>query len=542
MTEVEKIRPFKRLMLMLRNDSRDIYHIYLYAIFSGILSLSLPLGIQVIVNLLGGAQLSTSWVLLVTIIILGILFTGILQVMQMSLTETLQQKIFARAAFEFAYRIPSIRPENINRYNLPELVNRFFDTLSVQKGISKLLIDFSAASIQIFFGLLILSFYHPFFILFSLFLIVLVYLIIRYTVPRGLKTSLNESKYKYEVAHWLEEIAYNIKAFKMNAHNNMAIEKTDVLVDKYLKSRKAHFKVLVLQYFTLIGFKVIVAASLLVLGGLLVFNEQMNIGQFIAAEIIILLILGSVEKLVTSMETIYDVLTSVEKIAGVTDLELEKIDSYTTSITEIKSIRFNNIAYSNVNEVKVFDQFSLEVTKGNFTYIEDVSFKLDYLYGMMSGLNPVNEGVVYINDVPLVQLNKQLLRQQIACNTNMDGIFYGSVRENVCFNYSYMDEERLLRVCKRSGVFKYFEHLPEGWNTPVDLLHIDDEPELKERLLLARMLYHDGSIYLIKDTFNYIPEHEINILLKELMDMGKTIFLGSLNQNYKNLATKQIKL
>lgn len=538
----KQVKPFKRLFGMLKNDTRDIYQVYLYAIFGGLLSLTLPLGIQVIVNLLGGAQLSTSWVLLIVVIILGILFTGVLQVMQMSLTESLQQRIFARAAFEFAYRIPNIEPSSINKYNLPELVNRFFDTLSIQKGISKLLIDFSAASIQIFFGLLILSFYHPFFILFSLFLILLVYLIIRYTVPRGLKTSLNESKYKYEVAHWLEEIAYNIKAFKMNSESNLAIDKTDALVNNYLKSRRSHFKVLVLQYFTLIGFKVIVASCLLILGGLLVFNEQMNIGQFIAAEIIILLILGSVEKLVTSMEVIYDVLTSVEKISAVTDLPLEKSENFVTTFTSFEKIEFSNVSFVNINNKAIVHDLKLTVKKGELLYIESDLYKLEYLFGLISGLSNCTDGIIYINEIPIIQINKKQLRREIACNTNMDGIIHSSIRENVCFNYSDIDEARLLYVCKRAGIFRYFEHLPMGWETSVDDLHIDDEPELKERLLLARMLYHSGSVFLIKDSYFYISVNEIKEIILELNNAGKTILIGSTNTTYAELTKNCIKI
>ena len=151
----------------------------------------------------------------------------------------------------------------------------------------------------------------------------ILYLIFRFTAPNGLRTSLVESKYKYEVVHWLEEIARAMETFKLAGKSQLPMTKTDEAVTDYLTARKAHFKTLVFQYINLTGFKVIVAAGLLLIGSLLVFNQQMNIGQFVASEIIIILVLASVEKLILSMETIYDVLTSIEKIGTVTDIPLE---------------------------------------------------------------------------------------------------------------------------------------------------------------------------------------------------------------------------
>ena len=149
--------PLKRFFNLLKPERKDIFYIYLYAIFNGLINLSLPLGIQAIINLITGGQLSTSWTVLVLFVMIGIAMTGGLQIFQLTITERLQQRIFTRASFEFAYRIPRIKMESVYKYYVPELVNRFFDTLSVQKGLSKILIDFSTATLQIIFGLILLE-------------------------------------------------------------------------------------------------------------------------------------------------------------------------------------------------------------------------------------------------------------------------------------------------------------------------------------------------------------------------------------------------
>ena len=263
--------------------------------------------------------MSTSWIVLVVLVTIGVVFSGALQLMQLRIIETIQQRIFTRASFELSYRFPKIRMDELRNYYPPELANRFFDTLTIQKGLSKILIDVPSAVLQIIFALILLSFYHPFFIIFGILLLFLIYVVFKFTAQRGLQTSLDESKNKYKVAHWIQEVARTMVSFKLSGNTSLALKKNDILVEKYLKARESHFRVLVLQFIKMISFKVLVTAALLLIGGALVLNQEMNIGQFVAAEIIILLVIGSVEKLIIGLESFYDVLTSIEKLGQVVD-------------------------------------------------------------------------------------------------------------------------------------------------------------------------------------------------------------------------------
>ena len=193
----EIMSPWQRFIGLLKLDKRDIKQLFYYAIFAGLVALSLPLGIQAIINLIQGAQLSTSWIVLVVLVTLGVAFQGALQLMQVRILENIQQKIFTRSSFEFVYRFPKITMEELRQYYPPELANRFFDTLTVQKGLSKILIDFPAAILQIAFGLMLLSFYHPFFIIYGILLLLLIYLVFKFTAKRGLETSLQAVSYTH---------------------------------------------------------------------------------------------------------------------------------------------------------------------------------------------------------------------------------------------------------------------------------------------------------------------------------------------------------
>ena len=315
-----------RVWNLLNPDKTEIRNSYIFAVFSGILSLGLPLGIQMIINFIQLGQLSASWFLLVGLVVSAIGLSGLMNILQLKITENLQQRIFTRSAIEFAYRIPKFKVEKLRQYYNPELSSRFFDTLTIQKAMSKLLIDFMAASLQIIFGLGLLAFYHSFFIFFGFTLLVLLYVLIRFTSKAGYETSLKESSYKYKIANWLSEINAARTSFKTN-HSDTQLSKTDSILNEYLDARKKHFKILVQQYQFLVVFKILIALCLLIVGGILVVNQQMNIGQFVAAEIIIVLVLSSVEKIILNLDLVYDVLTAVEKIGQVTDIPLESNSS-----------------------------------------------------------------------------------------------------------------------------------------------------------------------------------------------------------------------
>jgi ABC-type bacteriocin/lantibiotic exporter with double-glycine peptidase domain len=263
-----------KLLALIKLDKKDISTIYVFAILGGLISLSLPLGIQTIISFVQTNQISTSVVVLITIVVLGVFLNGLVQIRHKQVIEKVEQKIFTRYSLAFADKLPKLNIEKLDNYYLPELVNRYFDTFSLTKGIEKLLLDIPAAIIQIFFGLILLSFYHPVFIAFGALLIFIVILIIRFSSPQGLATSLKASDYKYGMAAWLEEMARVIKSFKFSKGTSLHMKKSDMLISNYLEARTAHFRVLLTQYWSFIFFKIIITAAMLMMGTVLLIDNK----------------------------------------------------------------------------------------------------------------------------------------------------------------------------------------------------------------------------------------------------------------------------
>ncbi|MEQ8624595.1 MAG: ABC transporter ATP-binding protein [Vicingaceae bacterium] len=544
----EKLSPLSRLWRLLRPDKKEIKDVYTYAILNGLVALSLPLGIQAIINLIQGGQISTSWVVLVSLVTIGVGVSGALQIYQLRIVENLQQKIFTRAAFEFAYRIPRIKMEELFKVYAPELMNRFFDIMNIQKGLSKILIDFSAASLQIIFGLGLLSFYHPFFILFSFLLLILLYIIFKLTAKRGLKTSLEESKNKYRTVHWLEELARTNITFKLTGKTDLPLKRTDKDVSAYLEARESHFQILIQQFSFMVVFKVLMTIGLLALGGILVMEQLMNIGQFVAAEIIILLIMNSVEKLIASLETIYDVLTGLEKVGEVTDMELEETEGLDVEVECQSSgmqVDLINLSFQYPsNNKKTLKNLNLSIERGNLIALvgKNGSGK-STLIRLLSGLYELNDGQILYDEINMKSFQSESLRSAIGDCLSQEQLFQGSVMENLTMGKT-MGIEKVKNTCKAIHLGDFINNLPKGYDTLLDPQGSELAESTVQKLLVARAILNAPKLLLIEDNLDAIDGNQkkdiIDFIRKK--DNKWTVIAATKNDYLISKADKIIEL
>ncbi len=515
--------PYQRFWLLLKPDNKEIYQVYTFAVFKGIIALSLPLGIQSIINLIQAGRVSVSWVLLVSIVALGIGIGGYLQVMQIRIMENIQQNIFTRAAFDFTYRIPKIKFEEINKHFAPELVNRFFDIITLQKSVAKIMIDFSSGILQIVFGLVLLSFYHSFFIVFSILLIVSVYSIIKFTSKKGLETSLEESKYKYKVVSWLEELARSKDSFKLAGLTHLPESKTDQFVSGYLKSRENHFKVLKTQYILLLVFKILITLVLLVIGGLLVLRQQMNIGQFVAAEIIILLIIDSSEKLILNLENVFDTLTSLEKVGQVLDLQLDEYNHSNSINSEIKQaldveISGVSFTYPGRTDWVLKDVNYAFKSNQNYCITGSNGSGRSTLIHLISGLYHPQKGNICINQLPVGNYNIADLYKIIGNGLQEETIFEGTIFENITLGRSFIQTDDVLWAIEKTCLSDYIKSLPKGLDTSVDISGNKLSKSVFQKILLARSIVNKPKLLLLENQLDFIVEEDRKKIIDFLTD------------------------
>jgi ABC-type bacteriocin/lantibiotic exporter with double-glycine peptidase domain len=539
--------PWERLLSLMKLEQKDIYKILLYAAFAGLVGLSLPLGVQATINLVIGGQFNASIIILISLVLIGVIFQGVLRYMQLRIAEDLQQRIYTRSSFELIYRFPRMQSQALDGKYAPELANRFFDTMVIQKGLPKAIIEFSAALLQIIFGLILLSFYHPFFIFFGILLVILLYVVFQFSVPKGIETSLMESKMKYKTAHWIEEVARNFESFKAKDSHELSTKKNDKLVLKYLEARENHFSILKLQFFKMIGFKTLVTAALLIIGGLLVINQQMNIGQFVAAEIVILLMINSVEKLILGLENVYDILTSTEKIGQITDLPLDNdVSNKPLKKTDDFHLELIDLCVDyKISDNKILKHINLTIKPKERILLTGPSGSgKTTLLKIISGLIIKCDGQFLVNDYNVQNINNQHYRSFVGFVFPTNTPFDGTIRENITFNNPNITEAKLKEICEVLGIIDFIKSLPLGIDTHISSDGKQLSYSMTRKIVIARALAINPKILILKDPLDEFDESEINKITDYIFDSKHewTVIVASKNPIWRKHCKRVIEL
>lgn len=503
--KTDALSPVQRLFRLLAAERRDITYLYVYAALAGVINLSLPLGVQSVIGFVSSGAVSTSLVVLIGLIVLGTLLVGGLQIMQVYLVEYMQQRLMVRVALDFAVRLPRVRPEALDGEYLPELMNRLLDVPPLQKGLTTILIEFSAAALQILFGLLLLSFYHPVFIAFGLMLVLLLWGLLAVTGPKGLHTSVVESKYKYRVLAWLEDVARTVDSFRLPARQGLALARTDALLNGYLDARAAHFRVLLTQSWGFVAFKTLVTAALLSIGCWLLIDKQINIGQFVAAEIVIILTIGAIEKLILKLDVVYDALTSLDKIGHVLDLEPVAPARGTAALplapggaTPGLAVAVRGLSYTYPDAPRpALDHVSLALAAGDHLALAGAdgagtSTLLRLLAGLLDGYT----GQVAYAGLPLPDLSPDALAAAVGDNLAHQHLFSGTVLDNLTLGQPQLTATDAAWALELVGLRDEFYDRPTGLQTLVG----PGRPlgaTTTQKLLLARALVGRPALLLL---------------------------------------------
>ena len=516
----KKITPIvaaRKLVAILQLDKKEVSAIYIYAILAGLVQLVTPLGIQSIIGFVMAGALSTSIVVLITVVVLGVFLNGLFQIRQLQIIEKIKQKIYTRDALSFANKIPHLNIEKLDNYYLPELVNRFFDTITLQKGIEKILLEIPAAFIQILFGIILLSLYHPVFIAFGIVLVVLLYVILATTLPKGFTKNLLASDYKYKTAAWLQELARVVKTFKYAKKTSLHIDKTDDLVSNYLIARTSYFKILLTQFWSLVAFKIIITAAMLIVGVYLLLNQQINIGQFIAADIVILAVINSVEKLILTLDKAYDTLTAIEKLDKIKSAELESAGNDIIAGSNGMKIDFKNVSFNYPNGKNVLTDINLEILSGEKVLIVGNSGSgKSTLLRLLTGTFTNFSGAIRINNLALGSYAIDSLRSNTGVLISQQDIFQGTIRDNITMGDTSITNEELYQLTKSTGLESFIGELEIGFDTDIDPAGKKLPEKIKQGILLARALFSRKTLLLLENPFDGLELNTIESV-KEMM-------------------------
>ena len=320
----DPMSPIARLRALLQGERQTLSVAIVYSVAIGLLSLVVPIAVQSLVNTIAFGSATQPLVVLTALVAIGLGISAVINALRAGVVELIQRSLFARTSIDVTHRLLRVRAEAFDRYHGPELVNRFFDVVTVQKSAALLLIDGLSIVMQTTIGMVLLALYHPWLLAFDV-LIVASMLFIVFVLGRGaIATSIAESKTKYALEAWLEQIASHLVTFKRKGGPEYATRRSQALLEDYLAYRSKHFRILLRQIIGSFALQAVASSLLLGIGGWLVIERQLTLGQLVASELIVALMVSAFTKFGKQLEVFYDLVAAIDKLGALVDLPLER--------------------------------------------------------------------------------------------------------------------------------------------------------------------------------------------------------------------------
>ncbi len=499
------VSPVRRLLGLMKPERHDIRVVIAYSAAVGILSLASPLAIEALVGTVALNQLAQQLLIISLVLLVCLAMAAALRALQTFVVELIQRRLFVRVAADLAYRLPRVRIDAFDRQNGPELVNRFFDILTVQKVAALILLDGIAIVIQAAFGLIVLALYSPYLVGFDLVILFTVAFIVLFLGRGAVRTSIRESRAKYDVAGCLEEMARAPLAYKMGNGPDYAIHRADRLSRAYLTARTEHFSILMRQIVFALGFQALATAAMLGLGGWLVINETLTLGQLVAAELIVATVVGSFAKLGKHLEYWYDLMAAMEKLGHLIDLPLERGTGEDPAFTRAgTAVGCHQLSYHYGNHHAVLHDLNLEIKSGERVAIVGPSGSGKSTLGdLLYGLREPTQGHVTLDGLNLRDLDLEAVRNEVSIVKGVD-VIDDSILENVRMGRSYLSLKSIYDALEAVALADEVAELPNGLHTRLSSSGGPLSLGQSRRLMLARVLAGQPNLVVLDEALDGI--------------------------------------
>lgn len=484
--------------------------VLVYAAGVGLLTLATPIAVQALVSNVAFGTLLQPLVVLAALLFLGLGLRGGLKVMQAWVVEALQRQLFVDFAGEAATRLTRTSPKVLEERHGPELANRFFDIYTVQKSAASLLLGGLDAILTAGVGMVVLGFYHPILLAFDLVLVLVLAAWVGLLGRGGVGTAVIESKAKYALAHTLEQTLGQPLSTRSPQGRATVEQLIDQGASNYLVARSQHFRVVMRQLVGAVLLQAVSSAALLGVGGWLVIERQLTLGQLVAAEIIVTGVVAAFASLGKHAETYYDLLAALDKLGILLGLPHERLDGLTTrNEGTAASVSLLGLSTeSGPKNVEIPAGARVRVVGSESAPCERM---LGHLYGWSSGL--VQR--VRFDDLDTGDLSLDALRSQVAWVRGPE-IWGGTVLENLRFEAPEADLAEVRRVLEMVGLEEVISALPDGLNTRLTPTGVPLAPHEALRLTLARALLRHPRVLLLGDAFDALRPNSRNELLQAL--------------------------
>ena len=523
--------PLQRLQQIVQLEREDVTTLIIYGLGIGLMSLATPIAVQALVNTIAFGALFQPLLVLTLILFVLMAFSNTLAAWQFYVVEMLQRRLFVRLFGTAASRLQQVDHAVRDSQYLPELSNRFFDVVTLQKSAAVMLLESLGYVLQTLIGMLLLAFYHPILLAFDMFLIAALTVIIVVMGKRGVTTAIEQSKNKYIAAAWLETIAGNALLGKSTQSNTFFQQKTDQIALDYLSACAQHFRILARQNIGALVLHALANTLLLGLGGWMVIERQLSLGQLIAAELVVNAMLYGLTRLGKILDNFYELMTNIDKIGYLLDLPQEKEQGASPAATQKPyQIEMTNVSLPHSPQLDSIRQLNLKIAAGERVVISSGAQRGSVLE-LLFGLRTPASGSVSLDAMDLRDLNLRQLRDTIALVSEPETIPAG-IAENLHMGRE-LDLHTLQQALSRVGLLGFVSNLPDGMNTTLGLQGAPFSREQCLRLSLARAMALQPRLLMLDHVLDGIDQNYLPTVLDSLLSVDAPWTLLVISQQEK---------
>jgi putative ABC transport system ATP-binding protein len=462
-----RLTPDVRLRALLVGERQTLWVAVVYSVVIGLLSLVVPIAVQSLVNTIAFGAALQPLVVLTLFVLVALGFSTAMNALRASVVEIIQRSLFARVASDVTHRLLRVRADAFDHYHGPELVNRFFDVVTVQKSASLLLIDGLSILMQTTIGMVLLAVYHPWLLAFDVLMIAAMVFIVVVLGRGAVTTAIKESKAKYALEAWLEQIAAHLVTFKSGGGAEYAMHRSHRLLEHYLDYRAKHFTILLRQIVGSFALQAVASAALLGIGGWLVIERQLTLGQLVASELIVSAMVSAFTKFGKQLEVFYDLNAAIDKLGDLVDLPLERRGGEAVLAADGParlSIRDLEVHYEGDDDPALHLP-AWDVAAGERLGIlgPNGSGK-STLADVLFGLREPSDGVVLVDGVDLRNVPLDRLRDHVALVRQVE-LFSASIIDNVRLGRAHLSLAEVTAALDAVGLTGELLELPDGLGT-----------------------------------------------------------------------------
>lgn len=509
----EDTNPFARVTKLIELEKSDIFIIVLLTLGAGFLALAIPIAVQTLVNIVTMGGVAQPLILVSFMLFILLIFSGGLNLLEVYVVELIQRRVFVRNTLQSAAKAQSMQVSVRDSENTVELMNRFFDVSTVQKSTYQLLTKGLAAVLQAIVGSIVLMFYSFYFALAVMFLLIMAWITVKVIGRLAVQTAISESYAKYDTAAWLESIGRNLNMFKFGTSQAHAMQRADALANHYIERRKKHFATLFKQNILATFSYAAGATMMLGIGGWLVMQGQINLGQFIAAELITFTALAAFVRFVAQLEYLYDLVAGLDKLAVIHELPSERTGGHILQPTQAYSLEANQLVLPAIQRQRIVN---LHVESGkSLAILVDSENTKSSLAELLVGLRTPLSGIVKIDHMDIRQLDLSAMREHVAYIQHIETL-EDSILTNLTLQHPETNLQQVQQVLNNLGLSEAISALPNGLDT---LLLPSGAPltNMQSRILMvARAILMEPRLIVVDGLLDGLHGAELDTVCNEL--------------------------